>query len=72
MEMTTLCLRLSLTDAAVWVAPSHGVAMTTTSAPAAVALSPAEIGRSRSGHCSCSLSTASMARYFEREPMTTS
>ena len=39
------------TDVAVCAAPSHGVAITTTSASTAPSLSPASIGRSRSGHC---------------------
>jgi hypothetical protein len=54
------------------VAPSHGVASTTTSALAASALLPAPIDSFRSGHCSSNWSTASMARYFDREPTTTS
>jgi hypothetical protein len=62
MDTTTLPRRWSSTDTAVWVAPSHGVAMTTRSARAAVALSPAMMVRRRSGQCSSRLSTTSMAR----------
>ena len=56
-EMTTLPRRWPSTCWAVWVAPSHGVAMTTTSASAAPSLSPASMVRSRPAHCSLRPST---------------
>jgi hypothetical protein len=71
-EMTTLPARASSTDSAVEAAASHGVAITTTSALAAPTLSAASMTSSRSDHRSQSLSATSMARYFERDPITTS
>src|ERR687894_2288564 len=71
-DTTTLPRRWSSTDTAVCVAPSHGVAITTTSVSAAWALSPAPIVRLRSGHWSSRVSTTSIARYFDRDPTTTS
>src|SRR5829696_8867437 len=72
MDMTTLPRRMWRTEAAVWVAPSHGVAMTTTSVAAAPGLSAAVMVSARSGQLSSRLSTVSIARYLEREPTTTS
>ena len=43
MQMTTLPRSFASTEMAVWVAPSHGVAMTTTSPSAAPSLSAAPI-----------------------------
>jgi len=53
-------------------AESQGVAITTTSQSAAAALSPYARRGARSGHFSTCTSRASIARYFEREPMTAS
>ena len=72
MQMTTLPLSWSATCMAVAAAASHGVASTTTSAPAAVALSPKSMGSWRSGHFSSRWSRASIARYFDLEPTITS
>ena len=71
-DTTTLPRRWCSTETAVVVAPSHGVAITTTSVSAARALSPASMDRFRSAHSSCRLSTTSIARYLDRDPTTTS
>src|SRR5918997_4780858 len=71
-DTTTLPRRWSSTDTAVCVAPSHGVAITTTSVSAAWALLPAPMVRLRSDHCSSWVSTTSIARYLDRDPTTTS
>ena len=57
---------------AVVAAESHGVAITTRSQSAAAMLSPYCRRSARSGHFSTRWSRASIARYFDREPMTTS
>ncbi len=71
-DTTTLPRSLSSTSTAVCVAPSQGVAMTTTSVSAAWALFPAPMVSRRSDHCSRRPSTTSIARYLDREPTTTS
>ena len=71
-DTTTLPLRWPSTDCTVAAAASHGVASTIRSQSAAVSLSPESIGSSLSGQTATSLSRASMARYFERDPRTTS
>ena len=71
-EITTLPRRWPSTCWAVWVAPSHGVAITTRSASAAPSLSAASMVSSRPAHCSFRPSTTSRARYRDREPMTVS
>ena len=72
MLTTTLPSSAAAFSCAVVAAESHGVAMTTTSQSAAAGLSPYESIESRSGHFPTSPSRASIARYFDREPMTTS
>ena len=57
---------------AVVAAESHGVAMTTRSQSAEAVLSPYSRRSVSSGHRSTRLSRASIARYFDRDPMTTS
>ena len=57
---------------AVPAAESHGVAMTMSSQSAAPALSPAVSRSASCGHLPTRSSTVSIARYFDREPMTTS
>ena len=73
MVTTTLPASASSFSCAVVAAESHGVAITTRSQSAAAALSPyaeplGELGpRARRAR-----RAASIARYFDREPMTTS
>ena len=71
MLTTTLPRKASLCSCAVVAAESQGVAMTTMSQSAAAGLSPNASSSASSGHFSTSRSRASMARYFEREPITT-
>ena len=72
MEMTTLPASSSRTEPAVGAAESHGVATTTTSAPAAGRCRPpAAAGRGRANGVAI-FSHVSRARSFEREPMVTS
>ena len=72
MLMTTLPASTSAFSCAVVAAESHGVAITTRSQSQASALSPLPSRLARSGHLTSRPSRASIARYFEREPMTTS
>ncbi len=70
--MTTLPFNSVSQSFTVAAAASHGVATNTTSADAAVWLSPAAIDSSRSDHLASSLSATSMARYLDLDPITTS
>ena len=72
MLMTTLARSAGACSWAVVAAESQGVAMTMRSQSAAARLSPYCSSSVSSGHRSTRLSRASIARYFDREPRTTS
>jgi hypothetical protein len=69
--LTRPCRQRSALSCAVVAAESHGVAMTTTSQSAAAGLSPNDKQRLEVGHLATSSSRASIAWYFDREPITT-
>ncbi len=71
MEMTTFPLSTSAIGCSVAMSLSHGVARTTTSAPAAPSLPAPSMGSVRSGHFALTSPATSAARSASREPRVT-